>query len=349
MSTATTVPERRELDSKDPKEMVKYVGWGNTFKDAFTRFRGADGTSHIRAFAHAMVLAGIPALITIIGLATVFDLQTFRNVLESTLRGLAPGPSSRLLTQAFQQGSNVGTTALVGGIIGAVVSGTFAMMTLERGFNRIYGMQLDRSFWRKVAVGLGLALSAGILLGIAFLLIAAGGALGDALKSEFAWSDALVTVFSIARWVVGLLLAFVALTLLYRVSPNRKQPAWKWLQTGTITATMMWFAMTGLLGLYYSLTDRMSQTYGPLLGLIALLTWAYATALSLNLGMALAAQLEAVRSGKPGPRTHRRYNETVPQPERDAPAEHVPPPPVDGRDRGRARSGQLRRYARQGD
>ena len=49
MSTATTVPEREGLDAADPKETLKNVGWGKTLKDAFTRFRAADGTSHVRA------------------------------------------------------------------------------------------------------------------------------------------------------------------------------------------------------------------------------------------------------------------------------------------------------------
>ena len=317
MSTATTVPEREGIDNADPKDTLKNVGWGKMLKDAFTRFRGADGTSHVRAFAHALVLTGIPALIAVIGLATVLDLQGFRNVFESTLRNLAPGPSSQLLTQAFQQGSESGGTAVTVGLLGAVVSGTFAMMTLERSFNRTYGMQLDRPFWRRVPVALGMALSAGVLLGLAFLLVAAGGALGDALKSEFAWSDALVTAFSIGRWVLGLVMVLAALTLLYKVSPNRNQPAWKWLQTGTIAAALLWLGMTALLGVYYSMSDQVSETYGPLLGLIALMTWAYATGLSLQFGIALAAQLEAIHAGTPGPRTNRRYNELVPRPERD--------------------------------
>ena len=334
MSTATTVPERRELDRENPKDTVKAVGWGRTFKDSFTRWRGADGTSHIRAFAHALVLAGIPALITIIGVASAFDFSGFRKIVESMLTGLSPGPSSRLLIEALQQGSSAGTTALIGGLVGAVVSGTFAMMALERAFNRIYGIQRDRSFGRRALVGLVLALTSGVLLGLAFLLVAAGGALGDALKTEFGWSDASVIAFSVARWVLGLLLAFAALTLLYRVSPNRKQPKWKWLQSATFTATALWLATTGLLALYYSVNERMSQTYGPLLGLIALLTWAYATGLAITYGMALAAQLEAVRSGAPGPRTDRRFSELDPQ--RDGvSAEHVPPS-VDLREEQRA-------------
>ena len=39
--------------------------------------------------------------------------------------------------------------------------------------------------------------------------------------------------------------------------------------------------------------------YGPLTGVIALLLWAQLTSIAIFLGLALAAQLEAVRAGVP--------------------------------------------------
>jgi uncharacterized BrkB/YihY/UPF0761 family membrane protein len=80
-------------------------------------------------------------------------------------------------------------------------------------------------------------------------------------------------------------------------------------------ATILWFALTALLAWYYSVNDSLGNTYGPLVGIIALLTWAYASALALLFGIAFAAELEAVRAGVPGPRTLRRFNETVVYPE----------------------------------
>lgn len=42
-------------------------------------------------------------------------------------------------------------------------------------------------------------------------------------------------------------------------------------------------------------------SYGPLLGVVALLVWAYATGVAVLYGLACAAQLEAERAGKPDP------------------------------------------------
>jgi YihY family inner membrane protein len=315
LSTASAVPETFDLGDDHPGETLKRVGWKPLLRDSFIRFRTADGFSHCRALAHAAVLTVFPALITIIGVASAFDLGPFKDVLEQTLTRLAPGPAGRLLSTAFQKTSgSAGGTAFVGGLIGALVAGTFAMAQVERGCNRIYGMVRDRKIPKKLATGFLLTITAGTLFALAFVLLAAGGALSEGLVRGGSLSDTSSTVFDILRWPAGVLLVFAALTLLYKTSPNRRQPGTAWLQTGTIMATLLWFALTALLALYYERSGSLGDTYGPLLGVIALLTWAYATALALFFGVAFAAQLEAIRAGVPGPRTLRRYNETVRDP-----------------------------------
>ena len=316
MSTASGVPETTSPTTEDdPRELLKSVGFKRLLKDSFTRFRSADGSSHARAFAHAAILTGVPALITVIGIASTFELGTFRTVLKETLTGIAPGPSMQLLTEAFQQGSdNQGGLTLAGGLLATLVAATLAMAQVERGCNRIYGLERDRDLRRKLMRAAFLGVTSGLLLGAAFLTVAAGGAIGDALGTQLKWSNAAGLAFVIGRWVLGIGFVFAALTLIYRLSPNRRQPSAAWLQTGTSMAAALWVALTGILAFYYANNESMSETYGPLLGIIALLTWAYASGAALFLGMAFAAQLEAIRAGAPGPRTTRRSNETVTDP-----------------------------------
>ena len=49
------------------------------------------------------------------------------------------------------------------------------------------------------------------------------------------------------------------------------------------------------------MSQGFGETYGPLAGVIGLLLWTLLTALALFLGLAVAAQLEAVRAGRPAP------------------------------------------------
>ena len=64
---------------------------------------------------------------------------------------------------------------------------------------------------------------------------------------------------------------------------------------------MLWLFLTGLLALYVVKSGSFGSTYGPLTGIFALLLWANLSSVALFLGIAFAAQLEAVRAGAPTP------------------------------------------------
>ena len=63
----------------------------------------------------------------------------------------------------------------------------------------------------------------------------------------------------------------------------------------------LWLLLTGLLALYVAKSASFGTTYGPLTGVFALLLWANLSSVALFLGVAFAAQLEAVRAGAPAP------------------------------------------------
>ena len=62
-----------------------------------------------------------------------------------------------------------------------------------------------------------------------------------------------------------------------------------------------WLAGSGLLAFYVAAAANFGDTYGPLTAVMALLLWANVTGIALLAGLALAAQLEAVRGGRPDP------------------------------------------------
>lgn len=299
MSTATFVPETRGLSGADAKEVLRRTGRGRLMKDAIKRFSAADGASHARALAYSALLTLLPGLIALVGLASTLHFTSFRDILDRTVGTLAPGPSGRILTEALHQGSKTaGSVALIVGLAAALFSGTVAMAQVERGADRIYGVEHDRPAFRRFFVALLLTLTAGSMLIVAFVLLAAGGALSDAFRSN-GWTSSAATLFSILRWPAGIVLALAAITLIFKVAPNRHQPKSSWLLGGTVVATVLWLAFTGLLALYFALDKGLGQTYGPLLGLIGLLLWVSLTSSALLQGFAFAAQLESLRAAPP--------------------------------------------------
>jgi YihY family inner membrane protein len=305
VSTAAPVPVTvdLELEGDEAVETLREVGVRELLTRSFLRFRYADGFSHSRALAFQFVLTLLPGLIALVALAKVLGQETFTQVLTNTVEDVSPGPASEVLTQALQQGSggDSGTAALVFGALAAFVAAAGAMGQIERGSNRIYGVERDRPALRKYALAGLLAVTAGAATVAAFVMVVFGSEIGDALGEAKGWTDVAQVAWSVGRWPLAAALFAGAVALLFVASPNRHQPDPSWLLFGSGIAVALWFISTGVLALYVGASGSFGQTYGPLAGFIGLLLWAFLGSLSLFLGLAITAQLEAERAGVPEP------------------------------------------------
>jgi YihY family inner membrane protein len=302
MSTATSVPETYELEGDDALRTLRSTGWGQLAKDSFVRFRAADGTSHSRSLAFQVMLTLLPFVIAVVGLATAMNVDQLRQLLTQTVDRLAPGPAGQIFTQAISQGAKSATRgglwALLLGAVAALASATVAMGQIERGANRLYGVEQDRPTADKYWNGFKLACTAGVLTVAAFMLIVAGT---DVAKAA-GLSGVVKALWTLLRWPLSIGFVVVAFALLFRAAPRRHQPSWSWLAVGSGVSVLLWFVFTGLLALYLDASSgTFGRTYGPLTGIIAILIWTFLTSLAIYLGLAFAAQLEAVRAGVPGP------------------------------------------------
>jgi YihY family inner membrane protein len=301
MSTAAWVPVTRgELEGDEALETLRACGRRRLAWDSLQRFRAADGFSHARALAFQLVLTAVPAIIAVVGLAGATGAGTLRDVVAAALRDLAPGDAGGILTEALREGGSRrrGIAALAAGLAAALVAGTLTMAQLERAANRIYGIERDRPALRRYGLGFAGACSAGLLSAAALAALVAG----DAARRAIGGDGALERTWEIARWPLAAVLVTVAVALLFQRVPRRRQPEASWLAVGAALAIALWLAFTAALVLALELSASLGSTYGALAGTIGGLLWAFLTSLALLLGLAFAAQLEAVRAGVPGPR-----------------------------------------------
>jgi YihY family inner membrane protein len=312
MSTATHVPEtsrfkQDELSADDARTTLTHTGTRRLLEDSFKRMRYGDGFTATRALAFQFVLSLIPLLIAFVGLASLIKAEKLAQALRETILSVAPGGKSdafkQVLTRGLSEGGSGGRLALGLGLLAALVSLTTAMGQIERGANRIYGIQRDRPSGEKYGRAALLVVTGGIPAMLGFVLIVGGGAFIDALQSAYGWGSATGTVLQVLRWPVGVGLGIVAVTAMFRWAPRRNQPGLSWLAVGAAVALVLWLVFSGLLALYISHSSSFGAVYGPLTGMIALLLWSQLTSLALFLGVAFAAQLEAVRAGVPSPAT----------------------------------------------
>jgi YihY family inner membrane protein len=217
---------------------------------------------------------------------------------------LTPGASEELvgdLLDADEGTERAGELALFLGLVTGMVALTTAMAQIERGANRIYGVERDRPALAKYARAGVLSVVAGLPALLGFLMLTAGGAVGDSIERNYHWGSVAHTIWDWVRWPLSLCLTVIGVGLLFRHAPRRRQPGLSWLLVGAGLSTVIWWLVSGLLALYVRGSDAFGATYGALTGIMALLLWANLTGIAFFLGLAFAAQLEGARVGAPEP------------------------------------------------
>jgi YihY family inner membrane protein len=309
VSSVRVVPETELmsgelLSADDAWHTVRHYGLRHLLVASFVRFRYGDGFSHARAFALQLALAAVPLVIAGAGLATALGAESFAEVVARTVMAISPGSSDSLLAEVLEgsdEGSERGEVVVVLGLATAFAAATSAFAQLERGANRIYGTKRDRKALRKYGRAALLTATAGVAMAAGLLLIVAGEPFGEAMEAVYRWGDGIEEVWDALRWPLGLAALVVAVTLLFRYAPRRSQPGLSWLAVGAAVTVLAWLAGSGLLALYVVVAAGFDDTYGPLTAIMALLLWANVTGIALLAGIALAAQLEAVRAGRLDP------------------------------------------------
>jgi YihY family inner membrane protein len=315
VSSTEPVPETRmmpgdELSADDAFLALRHYGRWPLVRDAFVRFRYGDGFSHSRALALQLCLAIVPFLIALSGLATDLGVEEGGQVVADTVIALTPGASEPLVTELLNDDDpteDAGELALALGFLTGLFALTTGMAQIERGANRIYGVERDRPALAKYARAAILAVVAGLPALFGFLLLVAGHSTGESLARHYGWSEGALTAWDLVRWPVSLALIVVAVGLLFRHAPRRRQPALSWLLFGAALATILWWLASLLLAGYVAVSDGFDATYGPLTAIMALLLWANLTGIAFFLGLSFAAQLEAQRVGVVRPAQHDRW------------------------------------------
>ncbi|MEV1331621.1 YihY/virulence factor BrkB family protein [Micromonospora costi] len=305
MSSTRMVPETRlmadeELSADDAWHTLRREGGWHLLRDAFIRFRYGDGFSHSRAFALQLCLAVVPFLIALTGLISGLGVEEGGQVVADTVLALTPGASEPVVAQLLGEGESTeraGELALTLGLLTGLVALTTTMAQIERGANRIYGVERDRpALWKYVRAAV-LAVTAGVPALTGFLVLVGGGSMGESVQRHYAWGKSVEGVWDVVRWPLSLALTVLAVAVLFRHAPRRRQPGLSWLFFGAGIATVLWWLASLLLAAYVYYSDAFGQTYGALTGMMALLLWANLTGMALFGGLAFAAQLEALRIG----------------------------------------------------
>jgi membrane protein len=319
------VPSESELPgvhAEKPTE-IPARGWLQIVKRAWAE-NSADNMPIIGAgVAFFAFLAIFPALIATISLyGLVASPETVARQIESLSDQLPESAQSLLadqLTNITQNSGGALTVSLIISILAALWSASGGTGNLITAVNLAYDEVETRSFIKRKALALGLTLGAIIFVLITFGLIAVVPVVLDAIPLGIFGT----ILAQVVRWVLLLGVMAGALSVLYRVAPDRDAPKFRWVSLGSVVVTVIWAVISLLFSLYVDNFGSYDKTYGAIAGVIVLMLWLQLTCFLVLLGAEINSEMEHQTSADTT------EGEPVPMGQRDATmADELPDPPT---------------------
>ena len=303
MAQAQTTSRARGGGGPDDPTDIPRRGWKDTFKRALREFKEDNIPDFAAALTYYGVLALFPALLVLVSLLGLLGSGTTQSLIDN-LGGLAPGPARDILTQAITnlQKSQASGLALVIGLAGALWSASGYIGAFMRASNEIYEIDEGRPFWKLRPLQILVTVIMILVVAAITVSVVVTGPLAQAVGDVIGLGDTAVTVWNIAKWPVILLVVSQVIAFLYWVSPNVKQPGYKWMSPGGVLAVVLWLIASGLFAFYVSNFGSYNKTYGSVAGVAIFLIWLWITNLVILLGAEINAEVQrtaAIESGMP--------------------------------------------------
>jgi membrane protein len=271
---------------------IPWAGW----KDILWRTYERINDDRLLATAAGVVFFGLlavfPAITALVSSYGLFadastigaNLQTLSMMLPEGSFQIVQDQIARVLSKG---NASLGATFLFGLAL-ALWSANAGVKAIIDALNVVNEEREKRSFLKLNLISLGFTTA-----GIAALLLMVSAVvafplaldhLGIPPDSKF--------IVSLARWPLLFVILLIALGLLYRFGPSRRQARWQWLGVGTVTAALLWIAGSSALSWYLSNFGNYDATYGSLGAAIGLMMWMWMSAIIVLCGAELNSEIE---------------------------------------------------------
>ena len=141
-----------------------------------------------------------------------------------------------------------------------------------------------------------------VMLVIAAAIVVLTGPIANQVGTAFGIGSTAVLIRDIVKWPVLLIIVSMMISLLYKASPNVRQPAFRWISAGGVVAVVIWLIASGLFAVYVSFSGSYNKTYGALATVIIFLVWLWISNIAILLGAEFNAEAQrerAIRAGLP--------------------------------------------------
>ena len=232
--------------------------------------------------AYFIVLSIIP-LVSLIGyIASLFSIDV--EYVVDAINGSLPKQIIEIILPAFSN------TSLLTGISFIIVvfiasNGTSSIIVAS---NILFKLEDTGYIRRRIKAFLMLLILVTLFLFMLIVLAFGDNLIKIVFKLIFTSSvpKAVYEMFLFAKWLVGLLIVFILVKMIFTIAPDSPIPS-KNMNKGALFTTLSWLLITSIYSIYVTNFADYSLFYGSLANIVILMIWIYILSYTLVIGIAI--------------------------------------------------------------
>ena len=263
-----------------------------------TEFVDDEMSTYASALAYQMLFSLFPFILFLIALIGFLHLPDFFSWLRLQSELVLPPQALEQVNPVIDQLQQSKGGLLSVGIVIALWTASAGVRLMMSAMNAAYDVVEGRPAWKRFPLSIIYTIGIAGMLLIAAALMVLGPQVMGWIAAQVGVEEFIVTVWTIARWPVVVILMMVAVALIYYVMPDVKQE-FRFITPGSVLAVVVWILASVGFGLYVKTFADYNAMYGSIGAIIVLLLYFYISAAVLLLGAEMNAVIEHMsREGK---------------------------------------------------
>ena len=289
--------------AEDPKQSIDLLrqmsarSWMAVLKRTAREFKADELTDRAAALTYYGFLAVFPTLLLAVSILGLLGDSAVNKVLNN-VQTLAPGSVRDVLRTAVTQvraSRSTGGTLAVAGVLGALWSASGYVGAFIRASNVVYDVREKRPIWKTTPLRIGLTLLMMVTSMVSAVIVVFTGPLAKSTTKILGLGQVALTVWSIAKWPVLVLLVGAMIVLLFWAAPNVHGHPFRWITPGSALAVALWLVLSSGFAAYVANFASYNKTYGAVAGVVIFLLWLWLSNLAILLGLEFDAELDRER------------------------------------------------------
>ncbi|QAY89415.1 YihY/virulence factor BrkB family protein [Pseudomonas sp. ACM7] len=256
-----------------------------------TEFVDDEMSTYASALAYQMLFSLFPFILFLIALIGFLHLPDFFSWLRLQSELVLPPQALEQVNPVIDQLQQSKGGLLSIGIVIALWTASAGVRLMMSAMNAAYDVVEGRPAWKRFPLSIFYTIGIAAMLLVAAALMVLGPQVMEWIASQVGLEEFIVTLWTIVRWPVVVILLMMAVALIYYVMPDVKQE-FRFITPGSVLAVVVWIIASLGFGLYVKTFANYNAMYGSIGAIIVLLLYFYISAAVLLLGAEMNAVIE---------------------------------------------------------